>query len=195
MGQEWGVSAEQKVLLYVGRIAAEKNIPLAIQAYQRAQLQHPDIKLVMVGDGPMREDLHKEYPDIVFAGVQTGDTLARYFASADVFVFPSLTETFGLVTLEAMASGLPVVAFDMAAAHKYVSPGLEGVLATVDDELSFIQSLDALLAMDVTVLGSQARRKAETLSWDAVGTLLMTLLEDELQRHKQASSSSLRTLV
>lgn len=193
--QQWGVSEQQRVLLYVGRIAAEKNIPLAIEAYQQARNTHPDIRLVMVGDGPLRLSLEKSHPDIVFAGVQTGATLARYFASADAFVFPSLTETFGLVTLEAMASGLPVVAFDMAAAHQYVTPGQHGVLAEVDNHPAFIEAVSTLLNESVADWGQQARQKAETLSWSCVGALLMQFIEAELERHRGNSQAALRTLV
>ncbi len=193
--QQWGVSDEQRVLLYVGRIAAEKNIPLAIDAYQQAQQAHPDVCLVMVGDGPLRPALEKAHPDIIFAGVQTGETLARYFASADVFVFPSLTETFGLVTLEAMASGLPVIAFDMAAAHQYVTPGEHGMLAEVDNHQAFMSAVSTLLEGSVANLGQQARQKAEALSWSCVGALLMQFIEAELERHNGNSQAALRTLV
>ena len=185
----WGVTNEQRVLLYVGRIAAEKNIPLAIAAYEAARKQCPELKFVMVGDGPLRESLEKDHPEIVFAGVQTGEALAGYFASADVFVFPSVTETFGLVTLEAMASSLPVVAFDMAAAHKFVESGAEGLLAEVDNDDSFIAALDSILTLDVAVLGRQARIKAETLSWDAVAEQLMSIIEKEMQRFHSVSDS------
>jgi len=193
--QQWGVSDGQRVLLYVGRIAAEKNIPLAIDAYQQARQAHPDVRLVMVGDGPLRPALEKAHPDIIFAGVQTGETLAHYFASADVFVFPSLTETFGLVTLEAMASGLPVIAFDMAAAHQYVTSGEHGLLAEVDNHQAFTDAVSVVLEGEVAKLGQQARQKAETLSWSCVGILLMQFIEAELERHHSDSQAALRTLV
>lgn len=193
--ESWGVTPDQQVLLYVGRIAAEKNIPLAIAAYEKARAANPELKFVLVGDGPLRDSLEKEHPEIEFAGVQTGETLSQYFASADAFVFPSVTETFGLVTLEAMASALPVVAFDMAAAHKFVESGSEGVVAEVDNDDAFIEALESLLSSDISQLGRQARIKAESLSWDAVATQFISIIEDELKRRGQASSSTLRTLV
>jgi glycosyltransferase involved in cell wall biosynthesis len=193
--QDWDAAQGQPVMLYVGRIAAEKNIPLAIQTWQSLLSAYPDLKLVMVGDGPMREQMQQDYPAIIFAGVQTGEALARYFASADLFVFPSLTETFGLVTLEAMASALPVVAFDMAAAHMYIQPGVEGELADVDDVDGFIAAAQRLLDRDLEVAGKRARDKAEQLSWEKVGDLFSRYVDQELARLDNKSSANIHTLV
>jgi len=90
--------------LYVGRVAVEKNVPAFLD------LDLPGTKLV-VGDGPQLDELRRRFPDAVFTGHKTDDELARYYAAADIFVFPSLTDTFGLVLLEALASGTPVAAF------------------------------------------------------------------------------------
>jgi glycosyltransferase involved in cell wall biosynthesis len=92
------------IFLNVGRVAVEKNIEAFVS------LDLPGTKVV-VGDGPQREELSARYPNVVFAGAKFGPELAAWFAAADVFVFPSLTDTFGLVLLEAMASGTPVAAF------------------------------------------------------------------------------------
>src|SRR6185312_4778744 len=86
------------IMLYVGRVAVEKNIEAFLK------VDHPGTKLV-VGDGPQLKELSRKYPNVLFAGVKQGEELARYFSTADVFVFPSLTDTFGLVLLEALASG------------------------------------------------------------------------------------------
>lgn len=102
--REQRIPGEPPVFLYVGRVAVEKNI----EAFLALDL--PGRKLV-VGDGPMRAELAARYPDVTFAGVLTGEGLARAYADADVFVFPSVTDTFGIVLLEALASGLPVAAF------------------------------------------------------------------------------------
>ena len=95
---------EKPVFLYVGRIAVEKNI----KAFLDVDL--PGRK-VLVGSGPQAAELERQYPQVLFAGPMEGEELARAYASADIFVFPSLTDTFGLVLLEALASGLPVAAF------------------------------------------------------------------------------------
>ncbi|MEK9713384.1 MAG: glycosyltransferase family 1 protein, partial [Thalassolituus sp.] len=111
---EWGVKAGERVLLYVGRLAAEKNIRTALIAAEQAQAAGAAVRVVVVGDGPLAASLKERFPEVVFTGVKTGLELSRCYASADIFMMPSQTETFGLVTLEAMAAGLPVVAYDLA---------------------------------------------------------------------------------
>jgi glycosyltransferase involved in cell wall biosynthesis len=92
----WNASPETPVIVIVGRIAAEKNLELAIRAFTAMQNSAPNLRCVMVGDGPLREKLAANHPSIHFAGIQTGDDLARHYASADILLFPSETETFGL---------------------------------------------------------------------------------------------------
>lgn len=181
--KQWGVDADDTVLLYVGRVAAEKNIPLAVKAFRALQTKQSHVRMVVVGDGPLLGELRQNNPDIVFAGLQKGDELAAHYASADAFVFPSLTETFGLVTLEAMASGLPVVAYNMAAAKRYVRTGQHGVLAQVentDTDLNeaFVQALQTLMQYELNALQHNARVCAEHLSWDAVASQLNDLVHN-----------------
>jgi len=192
---EWRASDGSRVLLYVGRIAAEKNIPLAIQAWQQVCQEHPDTRLVMVGDGPLRAGLQQEYPEIVFAGVQTGEQLARYFASADAFLFPSQTETFGLVTLEAMASGLPVVAYPLAAAAIYVHSGQDGELAEDLSDAAFIAAACRLLRRDCHGAGQAARQQAEEAGWDSIASRFGRLVMDHLAEDKKGIIESLHTMV
>ena len=104
----WGVGERGVAAIFVGRIAAEKNLGLAVDAFRALQRQRPEARFVWVGDGPAREALQRDNPDFIFCGLQRGEALARHFASADLFVFPSHSETFGNVTLEAMASAVPV---------------------------------------------------------------------------------------
>ena len=122
----WGLRPEALAVIHLGRIAPEKNLALAVRAFREIQKQQPDARFVWVGDGPSREQLARENPDFVFCGIQRGDILARHFASADLFLFPSRTETYGNVTLEALASGVPTVAFDSGAAREYLSDGQHG---------------------------------------------------------------------
>jgi glycosyltransferase involved in cell wall biosynthesis len=154
------------VLLHVGRLAAEKNLPALLAAYEKAG----PAKLVLVGDGPMRRELQARYPDVVFAGTRSGEDLAAHYASGDVFLFPSLTETWGNVTLEAMASGLAVVAFDYAAAAEVVRHGHTGLLAPYGDTETFISQSVALAADPARVrrMGSAARAEAAGRGWDCV---------------------------
>jgi glycosyltransferase involved in cell wall biosynthesis len=177
---------DEPVWLYVGRVAAEKNIPLALASYRQAKQEYPDLKMVVVGDGPLKDKLSKEYPDVIFAGVKTGYDLARYYASADYFIFPSLTETYGLVTTEALASGLPVVAFDAAAAAMHVKNGLNGYLAAVDDnqhvaDQAFMRCGIQVMRLDQNELSIAARQAAEQNSWAAVAEQFASLLHSELE--------------
>lgn len=180
--QQWQAGPDTPVLLFVGRLAAEKNIPLAVRSWQVLRAEWPDLQLVLVGDGPLREALTRQYPQLITAGVQTGVALAEYYASADVFVFPSLTETFGLVTLEAMASGLPVAAFDMAAARSFIRPGVSGELAPVADEAAFTAAVRRLLEQRSATTAEAARQAAEQAGWASVGRQFEQLCQTLLQR-------------
>ena len=137
----WGVGEEQPVAIYVGRIAPEKNLDLAVRAFRELQTHRPDARFVWVGDGPSREKLQHDNPDFIFCGVQRGEAVARHFASGDLFVFPSHSETFGNVTLEAMASGVPTVAFNYGAAREHLRDGVHGAAIADGDDAGFIQAV------------------------------------------------------
>ena len=130
----WGVGERGVAAIFVGRIAAEKNLALAMDAFRALQRQRPEARFVWVGDGPAREALQRDNPDFIFCGLQRGEALARHFASADLFVFPSHSETFGNVTLEALASGVPTVAFDYGAARECLRDGLHGAAIPRSDQ-------------------------------------------------------------
>ncbi len=166
----WGADERSPVLLYVGRLASEKNVPLAFRAFEAVRTRLPGVRLVVVGDGPLRKKLARAHPEAIFAGPQRGATLAAYYASADVFLFPSLTETFGNVTLEALASGLLVVAYRSGAAAVHIDDCTSGVLIEPGDEQGFIAGTCAL-AHQFRWLGmmrSGARRAGVAANWDAV---------------------------
>lgn len=141
---QWGLQPDDLAVIYVGRIAAEKNLDLSIRAFDAIRRRHPTAKFVWVGDGPVRERLAQEHPDFIFCGVQRGETLARHFASGDLFLFSSHSETFGNVTLEAMASGVPTVAFNYGAAREHLVDGVHG--AAVDDDEAFLAAAQRLAA-------------------------------------------------
>lgn len=136
--REWGLDPHALAVIHVGRIAPEKNLPLAVRAFRELQRVRPEARFVWVGEGPAREVLQRENPDFVFTGVQRGDALGRHFASADLFLFPSRSETFGNVTLEALASGVPVVAFDYGAAREFLRDGVHGASAALHDDAGFL---------------------------------------------------------
>ncbi len=166
--QTWGAGAGGLVGLYVGRIAAEKNLPLVIEAFQTIRKRIPDFKGVFVGDGPKLEELKREHPEFIFTGVLRGETLAEHYASADLFIFPSVTETFGNVTLEAMASGLAVVAYDYAAARQHIASGVNGFTAPFDDREAYLALAASVAARDLTVVREEARAAARKVRWKKV---------------------------
>lgn len=139
--RDWGVAEHAVAVIHVGRIAPEKNLALTVRAFRHLQQSRPDARLVWVGDGPARAQLQREHPDFVFRGVQRGESLARHFASGDLFVFPSRSETFGNVTLEAMASGVPTVAFDYGAAREYLHDGVHGAAVADGDDDRFVAAV------------------------------------------------------
>ena len=138
---QWGVAPAGFAAIYVGRIALEKNLGLAVRAFRELQRVRPDARFVWIGDGPAREALERDHPDFVFRGVQRGESLARHFASGDLFVFPSHSETFGNVTLEALASGVPTIAFDYGAAREYLRDGVHGAALRDGDDAGFIDAV------------------------------------------------------
>ena len=174
----WGVAENDLAVLYVGRVAPEKNLGLAVAAYRVMQQCSAAMKFIVVGDGPLRATLQKAHPDLLFCGVRTGEQLARHYASADVFLFPSETETFGNVTLEAMASGLVVVAYNYAAAHMHIRHGETGVLVPYGEPQAFVDAA-VQLACAPQPLGpmrQQARAYAASLDWQCVVERFVTLL-------------------
>lgn len=135
----WGGAVDDPVVLYVGRLAAEKNLDLLIRAYQAMKQRRKSLRLVVIGEGPMADDLATQCPDALLLGVQGGLELAQSYASADIFLFPSRTETYGNVTAEALASGLAVVAFDYAAARELIINGHNGWTSGLQDEEGFVR--------------------------------------------------------
>lgn len=166
----WGIVGDAPAVVHVGRLAPEKNLDLVVRAFNAIRKQRPDARMIFVGDGPARQALARANPDFVFAGMRTGDDLAAHYASSDVFLFPSLTETFGNVTLEALASGLCVVAYRYAAAAEVITDGVDGLVAECGDETGFIaHALRGATDMAFrAVIGSRARERTRDLDWDTI---------------------------
>lgn len=142
--REWGLRADQLAVIHVGRIAPEKNLDLLVRAFHALQSVKPQARMIIVGDGPALPGLRDKYPEFIFAGMRRGEDLATHFASSDLFLFPSLTETFGNVTLEAMASGLATVAFDYGAAREHLQDGQSGAAVRFGDADAFTRAAVAL---------------------------------------------------
>jgi glycosyltransferase involved in cell wall biosynthesis len=187
----WGVSDTGLAVLYVGRVAPEKNLRLAVAAYRAMQRFSDSARFIVVGDGPFRATLQKQHPDLIFCGVHTGEDLARYYASADVFLFPSETETFGNVTLEAMASGLVVIAYDYAAAGMHISSGETGVLVPSGAPKAFVDAAAKLAQAPQSLrkIRQQARAYARSVDWPHVVEKFETLLTEPLGRSRTAPSA------
>lgn len=166
----WGAGPDTPVALYVGRVALEKNIPLAVRAAEAARAVLPDLKFVLVGDGPAKVELETAHREYVFAGVQRGDALARHYASGDLFLFPSETETFGNVVSEALASGLPVLAFHDAAARELIRPWENGLTVPLGQAEAYVDAARALAIRrtEWPPMGRAARETALGLSWERI---------------------------
>lgn len=170
--QSWGLRENDIALLHVGRLAPEKNLGALKRCLDALQARYPArrFKLIVVGDGQKRAALEASLPEAVFCGVQCAEALANHYASADVFLFPSLSETFGNVVLEAQASGLGVVAYDEAAAGQHIRHGYNGVLAMPGDEYAWLEAACWLLEDPETLrtIRLNARRHASRQSWQGI---------------------------
>jgi glycosyltransferase involved in cell wall biosynthesis len=178
--QQWGADIDTPVVILVSRLAVEKNLQVVLNAFEQMQAVIGDAKLVLVGDGPARASLQQQYPQVIFAGMRTGEDLAAHYASGDVFLYASLTETYGNVTVEAMASGLAVLAYDYAAARQHIRHDVNGLLAPYDDTTSFFDQAVALIQMPDRIkrLGLRARLTVDRLTWPAImGQLENVLVE------------------
>lgn len=168
----WGATVDAggpPVFLLVGRLAPEKNLPFALG--KLASLTDGRALCVVAGDGPDRAMLERQFPFAHFTGALRGEELARHYASADVLVFPSLTETFGNVLLEGMASGLLTISFDYAAAREHVVDRHNGWKVPFGDEAGFTARMAEALVLPPAArlaLGAASRRTAERLDWDRI---------------------------
>jgi glycosyltransferase involved in cell wall biosynthesis len=192
----WHAADDSPVVMLVSRIAPEKNLHVVIQAFEQMRKINPLARLVMVGDGPARAELEKQHPHVIFAGMQTGEPLAQHYASGDIFLYSSLTETYGNVTIEAMASGLATVAYDYAAARQHIRHDVNGLLVPFADTDAFVaQSRGLISDMDrVQRLRITARQTVESLTWEHIMSEMEAVLFDTMRkqgvRHVQPELSA-----
>lgn len=163
------------ILLMVSRLVKEKDMADLVEMDRILRQRGNTHRLVLVGDGPMRGELQAALPDAYFAGHQSGEALARWYASGDVFVFPSTTETFGNVVLEAQASGLPAVVVDRGGPPELVRPGETGFIARGNDPADLAAKCEALLRDPAARarMGRQAREAARERDWAAINGRLI----------------------
>jgi glycosyltransferase involved in cell wall biosynthesis len=179
----WEATDDTKVLISVGRMAPEKNLDQVLKTYDALKSTGQAFKLVMVGDGPLKEQFQKRYPEIIFPGMLSQTNLAAYYASSDLFIFPSQTETFGNVTLEALASGIPVLAFDCAAARDWVQTGVNGWLIAENNPEGFAaQAVTVFNSKDLLDQITQStRQQVVHLDWDQIAEQVESVFWDAIR--------------
>jgi len=167
-----GWSADDLVIAHVGRLAREKNIGFLASELEIVAASRPGVRLLIVGDGPSRPKMEKRLAGAArFVGFRSGEDLADHYAAGDLFAFASRTETFGNVTLEAMASGMPVVALRAGGVADIIEPGATGLLVDPDSPpRALAESLIRLVddAERRRRMARMARAFAESQSWSAV---------------------------
>ncbi|SHE90240.1 Glycosyltransferase involved in cell wall bisynthesis [Modicisalibacter ilicicola DSM 19980] len=181
--RRWGVAEHQPVALHVGRLAQEKNLDLLVETFEAMQRVQPDLLPVLVGDGPQRSVLQERLPGALFTGFIDADSLAIHYASADIFIFPSRSETYGNVVTEAMASGLGVVAFDHAAATELIEHRHNGLSVAVKDDQAFVDAAVTLCQQPAlwVQLGRAARERVEKLSWSRITDDYLAILNRTME--------------
>jgi glycosyltransferase involved in cell wall biosynthesis len=157
-------------LLYVGRISKEKELPLLAEVFRRLCMMHQGLQLILVGDGPYLSELREKMQDVpcTFTGYLEGEDLAKVFASSDLFIFPSTTDTFGNVVLEAQASGLPVVVTDAGGPQENMVPGVTGLVVEAHSAESLLSAVRWFIRSPQSSrqMGKAARQAMEERSFE-----------------------------
>ncbi|MDZ7724549.1 MAG: glycosyltransferase family 1 protein [candidate division KSB1 bacterium] len=177
---------QKPILLFVGRLINHKDLDDLAAANLVLKQRGRDFKLVIIGDGPMRPELEKSLPDAHFTGFVHGPKLASWYASSDIFAFPSTTETFGNVILEAFASGIPAVGVNAGGVADIITHGKDGLLANPKDPVDFADQLDRLLTRPQLAqqLIQQAEKTAKTYSWKAINNRLVESYRQVISEHQ-----------
>ena len=183
-----GFEDSDKVVTFVSRLVWEKNLQTFVDTIQKVQENHSNIRAMIVGDGPAKKELEHMLPDAHFTGFITGDELSRAYASSDIFLFPSETETFGNVTLEAMSSGLPCIVADATGSRSLVESGVNGFLAAPRDTSAFGECVVEIVDNpDLQEnMSKAARQKATAYSWDNVNGKLLDNYREALEEPRPA---------
>ena len=177
-----GIADESPVIAFVSRLVLEKGLQTVMDTFRKLSARLPEATVLIVGDGPERPRLQRSLPGARFCGCLRGDELARAYASSDVFFFPSTTETFGNVTLEAMSSGLPAVVADAAGSRDLVEHGVNGFILPPRRSAEFADHL-CLLATHPEIrqrMGHASRQKAFHYSWPNVHAGLLANYYDAI---------------
>jgi glycosyltransferase involved in cell wall biosynthesis len=175
-------------LLYVGRVSKEKNLELLVRAFKQLLIRFKNVSLTVVGDGPYLDEMQSELKDTpaVFTGYLEGNRLASIYASSDLFVFPSTTDTFGNVVLEAQASGLPVIVTDQGGPQENLIPNETGLVIASNSEKALYKGITKLLKNPeaLKVMGKRARHYMESRAFDKAFNKTWRIYEDQLSRNQ-----------
>ncbi len=182
---QWGLAPDQLACLYVGRLAPEKNLPLACRAFDAIQATRTNARMIWVGDGPLAQQLMQTRTSDHFAGTQCGQALAEHYASADLFLFPSLSETYGNVVAEAMASGLPVLAYRSAAAAELIVNGENGLSILPGDEAGYLRAAVGLATQGplCRTMGARACASMQSRKWSEIVRCFERVLHELRHAH------------
>ncbi len=185
--EKQGFRENDIVISFISRLVWEKNLKLYADVINRLQEKYPQIRALVVGDGPAGEGLRKMLPKAVFTGFLTGDELAKAYACSDIFFFPSDTETFGNVTLEAMASGLPCVVADATGSRSLVEHGENGFIVPVERSDKFYKFIEQLIINEAKRSGMALKslEKARSYSWDTINNKLLKYYTEVLEAKSQ----------
>jgi glycosyltransferase involved in cell wall biosynthesis len=165
--RQFGCNGTGVRLLFVGRVSKEKDLDVLVQAFQTLRKAALPVELSIVGHGPYSTALAELMPEACYTGYLNGTDLARAYASADIFVFPSTTDTFGNVILEAQAAGLPVIVSDVGGPRELVTQGVNGLVTRGRDAADFADAIQRLVEDESLrkEMGAAARRAIEDRSW------------------------------
>lgn len=175
---DWGASHDDPVALFVSRISPEKNLGLLAESFKKLQQADPRTRCVVVGEGPSFKRFQRENPNVICFRFKHGEELTQIYASADILVFPSMTETFGNTITEALASGLVVVAYDYAAAQMHIEHEVNGFLVKYGDGKSFLETcVRSLEYRSNRAMRDAAQNSVSSLTWDSIAKSFLSVAQ------------------
>jgi phosphatidylinositol alpha 1,6-mannosyltransferase len=183
--EKYGFKQSDIIVTFVSRLVWEKNLNLYADTVKAVADINPDVKSLVVGDGPAMDGIREILPDAVYTGFLTGDELATAYASSDIFLFPSDTETFGNVTLEAMTCGLPCIVADAIGSKSLVDNDENGYLVPVNKPEKFVDALHKLATSEELRknMSIKSLEKSRLYSWDQINRQLLKYYEELLNRN------------
>lgn len=185
--EEMGFQKNDIVVTFVSRLVWEKNLEVYADVINDLKKQYSNVKALIVGDGPAMEELKEMIPDAEYTGFLKSHSLSVAYASSDIFFFPSESETFGNVTLEAMSCGLPCVVADAAGSKSLITDGENGFLVKADDKELFRSRIEQLV-LDPSLrkeMGQVSVEKSKGYSWKAINEKLLSYYGEVLQKKSE----------